>query len=202
MYYVLGLKTNQMGGESSPYQVGQQIFISTQKGFDDNSSEQMNLGFAVQGENSNAVCLFEGKTLEEAKEFIESEYDVFKMDLPSSSLGDFVKNIVERYGVRKLSKGEFATFDFSPPTFGGNPYKPTHLEKGCEVLIISDKKGHMISEYMKAAIGGLGGNVDEPSLEDLEKGKNALKELGFNFESHDSKDWDIVILVGKEPNLV
>jgi len=202
MFYVLGLKHATASQNLSPYQVGQQLFISDKKGFDAQTADQIGHGFAVQGPNSNMVCLYESDDLESARDFIVENYDVFPMELPKTSLGDFVKHLIERYGVRNLSKGDFAIFDFSPPLFGGNPYRPIHLVNDCEVLIVSDKKKHITSEYMKAAIKGSGGDVDDPSLEDLERAKNSLKEIGFDFESHHSKEWCVTILVGKEPKLV
>lgn len=202
MFYVLGLKLNRSSEASSPYIVEQQVLISTELGFDQHSKEQMELGFAVQSENTVITLLSKQQTIEDAVAYVKSEWKVFEMPLPNNGSPDTSAPTVMRFGVRKISKGLFATFDFSPPQFGGDPYNPIKLADGCEVLIVSDDKAHNLSEYMKAAIAGKGGDVDTPTLEDIKAGKDALKELGFQFEAHDSLAWGVAILVGKEPQIV
>lgn len=202
MFYILGLKISSSGETLSPFQVGQQILVSTEKGFDKDSKEQIELGFVVQGPNSNATLLEEKPSLEEALEYISKEFEVFEMPLTEDFKEKFGENIKARFGVRRLSKGELAQFDFSPSEFGGKPYEPIFLADGCEVLLIRDNKGILISEYMKAAIGGQCGNVDSPLEKDLEKGRASLKQVGFEFEEHTSKEWGVYLLIGKEPKLV
>ena len=201
MFYVLGLKMNRKMESTSPYIVEQQLLISTEKGFDQHSNDQMALGFSVQSENTVITLLAEHESLDAAVEYLNSEWDVFEMPMPNKDTVGSNSPTVKRYGVRKISGGRFASFDFSPPQFGGDPYNPKSLEEGCEVLIVSDDKAHHLSEYMKAAIAGKGGDIDSPSLEDIKLGKDALKELGFEFEAHDSLEWGVAILVGKEPQI-
>ena len=71
----------------------------------------------------------------------------FEMPLPNNGDPDASAPTVMRFGVRKISKGLFATFDFSPPQFGGDPYNPIKLADGCEVLIVSDDKAYNIRVY-------------------------------------------------------
>lgn len=233
MFYIIGLKASQ-DSLGSRYIVHNQILISSVKGFDEDSKNQMDLGFVVQGPRSQASVLAERETIEAAVEFVESEYSVYPMPTRHNLTRDSKKNadenisedvnanlngnlngndsgpdpddylsdkVLRRYGVRELSVGTLATFDFSPTEFGGKPYEPTFHQKGCEVVCITDKKGTMISQYLKAAILGSGGSVEAPTEKDIKAGLSALENIGFVLENHKNISWNIEATIGKEPQL-
>lgn len=200
MYYVYGIK---LSGDDSKcadmHIVEKQLFISTQSGIDAESAENFSLGFAVQSDRTVSTSMGSFEDLDSAMDYVKGEYEVFDMPISSQLAG---QHIVARYGVRELSSGNLATFDFSPEAFGGNPYKPAKMAEGCEILYLKDTGGTVLSQYLKAAILGQKGDALSPSDQDLESGLTALKEVGFEIEEHVHAGWKVKVIVGKEPKLV
>ena len=114
MFYVLGLKIKSFVRVQVHHIVEQQVLISTELGFDQHSKEQMELGFAVQSENTVITLLSKQQTIEDAIAYVKSEWKVFEMPLPNNGDPDASAPTVMRFGVRKSLKGSLQHFGFLP----------------------------------------------------------------------------------------